>query len=250
MCASLVVTIHFVVVDREAALRAAGGRRADAVLPDEIALARVQRLHDVAGIHDVHDAVVHDGRRLIGSFIHGPHPLELEILHVLRRDLIQRAVIGGVIIVADHQPVAGIGIAQHGVGHRREILHFTGDYQTSRRRRNRRFGAATQRFACGSAVRGRCLPGGHRTDRDFAGCRQRLISGTCAPLKSRMNAVTLTYACSPRLPGFPRRHGAFEKRNQFAGVRSPQLLRKSPPANAEALLRPLRSAPWQPEQLA
>ena len=90
---------------------------------------RIQRLHDVAGIVDEHDAVVDQGSGLIGAFVHGPDPLQLQILHVLRGDLVQRAVIVGVIIVPDHQPVAGIGIAQHGVGDRRVVLHFAGDRQ-------------------------------------------------------------------------------------------------------------------------
>ena len=124
--------IDLVVVDREAALRTAGGRFADAVLPNQIAFARIQRLHDVAGIVDVHHAVVHHRRRLIGAFVHGPHPLELQILYVLRGDLIERAVIGGVIVVANHQPIAGIGIAQHGVGYRR-VNFFTSPATTSPR---------------------------------------------------------------------------------------------------------------------
>src|ERR1700722_10007848 len=71
-----------------------------------------------------------------------------------------------------------------------------------------------------------------------------------APLKSRMNAVTLTYAGSPRLPGFEGGMAPLRNATRSLGVRSPQLLMKSPPANAEALLIPPRSAPWQLEQLA
>src|SRR5262249_46323556 len=57
----------FVLVDRNAAL--CSGVRVGAVLvfPDEVAGPRVQRLQDVAGVVQVHHAVVDDGRGLIGA---------------------------------------------------------------------------------------------------------------------------------------------------------------------------------------
>ncbi len=49
------------------------------------------------------------------SFIDHTH-CELKLMHVVARDLIQRAVIPGLIVAANHQPIGRIGMAQHGVG--------------------------------------------------------------------------------------------------------------------------------------
>ena len=189
------------------------------------------------------------GAGLIGAFVHGPHPLQLQILDVLRGDLIQRAVIGGVIIAADHEPIAGIGIAQHGVGHRREILHFTRDHKTPRRRRNGRFRPATEWFARQPA-RSALLSGCHRTNGRLAWPPSTADSRPRAvEIEDERRDVDISLLA--QAAGIAGRHGAFEKRNQVARwCGPPQLLMKSPPANAEALFRPLRSAPWQPAQLA
>ena len=57
-----------VLVDREVAHRALpdAASRPDFVLPDQVARARVERLHDVAGVDEIHDAVVHE-RHASGS---------------------------------------------------------------------------------------------------------------------------------------------------------------------------------------
>ena len=101
------------------------------VLPDQLARLGVQRLHDIGGIVDEHHPVVHHRSGLIGAVRHRPHPLQLQILHVRRVDLVQSAVIVGVIIVTQHQPVAGIGILHHRVGEGRVILHRSRDGQPS-----------------------------------------------------------------------------------------------------------------------
>ena len=211
--------INLVVVDREPALRAAGRRRADAVLPDQLARARVQRLHDVAGIVDEHDAVMHHGRGLIGPFIHGPYPLELQILHVLRGDLIQRAVIVGVIVVADHQPVAGIGIAQHGVGDRREVFHFAGapsDLAALPEPALRRVRPAVRPAGRGCRFSRLCSPsGGDRTDGNFARCRERLVARARA-VEFQNESRDIDIRLLAQAARISRRHGAFEKRNQVA----------------------------------
>ena len=93
----------------------------------------VDRLHDVAGIVHEQGPVVDHRRGLIGALIHGPDPLKLQILHVRRGDLVQRAVVVGVIVVPDHQPVGRIGIAQHGVGDGSVVLHRARNRQTSGR---------------------------------------------------------------------------------------------------------------------
>jgi hypothetical protein len=70
---------------------------------------------------------MHDRRSLRrAAFRHRPDPLQLQVFHVVAVDLIQRAVTRCVIIAPDHQPVAGVWIAQHRVRYRREILYFAG----------------------------------------------------------------------------------------------------------------------------
>src|SRR5262249_34836300 len=61
----------------------------------------------------------------------------LKIFHIRCRDLIQGAEIGSAVIPADHGPVAGIRFAQHLIGHRYEVLDFTGHFETARRCRRR-----------------------------------------------------------------------------------------------------------------
>src|SRR5207249_9722910 len=50
-----------------------------------------------------------------------------QILHVVSIDLVERTVAGRVIVAPDHQPVGRVGIAQHRVGHAREVLDLTRD---------------------------------------------------------------------------------------------------------------------------
>ena len=110
--------------------------RAVAVFPDQLAGLAVDRLHDVAGVVEIDDAVVHERRGLVGAaFVHRPDPLQAQILDVVGGDLVERAVVRGVVVAPDHQPVAGIGIAQHRVGDRDVVLHFAGDGDAGGRRR-------------------------------------------------------------------------------------------------------------------
>ena len=111
---------------------AAVGIRADAVFPDQFARAGVQRLHDVAGVGEIDDSVVDDRRRLIGAAARSwPTPTPVADPSRCRLDLRQRAVAPGLIVAADHQPVAGIGIAQHLVGDRHVVFHFAGDREAA-----------------------------------------------------------------------------------------------------------------------
>ena len=123
--------VDLVVVNRQAALRVAGGGLADAILPDQFAGLRIQRLHDIARVVDEHGPVVDHGSGLIGALIHRPGPDQAQILHVVRGDLVQRAEVVGVIVVPDHQPVGRIRIAHHRVGDRRVVLHVSRNGQTS-----------------------------------------------------------------------------------------------------------------------
>ncbi len=81
---------HLVVVDGDPAHRGAVRVRAVAVFPDQVAGTAIDRLHDVAGVVEIDDPVVNDRRRLIrATFIHGPDPLQAQVLHIVARDLVQ-----------------------------------------------------------------------------------------------------------------------------------------------------------------
>src|SRR5439155_5971596 len=104
---------HLVTVDRDAAHRGAVGGRTVAVLPDQIAGFAVDGLHDVAGVVQIHDAVVHERSGLVrAAFVHRPDPLQLQIPDVVTRDLVEGTVIVRVVVVPNHEPVGGIRIAQ------------------------------------------------------------------------------------------------------------------------------------------
>ena len=146
---------HLVLIDREIAHRALPElrHRPDFVLPDQVARGRVQRLHDVAGVDEIQRAIVHKRLRLIRAdiFLHRPDPRELQILHIETRDLGERAVVPRLVIPPGHEPVAWRGVPEHVVGHRREVLHFSGDGEASGHRLR-----ATERLSRGH------LRGGHR----------------------------------------------------------------------------------------
>ena len=126
--------IDFVLINRDPAHRNVA---AETVFPDDPAGHAVDRLDDAARVGEIDHSVVHDGCGLIrAAFMHRRFPDQLKILHVVACDLIQRTVVGGRIIATDHQPVAGIGVLQHRVGHRNIVLNLTRDGHT------RRFGAA------------------------------------------------------------------------------------------------------------
>src|SRR6202043_3204971 len=77
----------------------------------------------------------HQGRRFVRSdgVVHGPDPGKFEVLHVVARDLRERAVIPRLIIPADHPPVARVGAAQLLGGDRHVVLHFASEGKTRRR---------------------------------------------------------------------------------------------------------------------
>src|SRR6516162_4910851 len=124
---------HLVVINRQAALRVALRTVPDAVFPNKVAGASVERLHDVAGIVDEQDPVVDHRGDLVGSLVHGPHPLELKLLHVLGVDLVQRTIVIRMVIVPDHDPVTGIGIAEEGIGDISIVADFAPHGEPARR---------------------------------------------------------------------------------------------------------------------
>ena len=95
------------------------------MLPDQLARASVKRLHDVAGIDQVNDAVVSKWSRLaLASFVHRPHPRELQSPDI-GGDFGQRAVAPRLVVPTDHQPVARRRISQHRIGDWNEVRHFS-----------------------------------------------------------------------------------------------------------------------------
>ena len=113
----------FVLVDRDVPhARLAGGDGTAAVLPDEVAVARIQRLDHVPRIRQVHDPVVHERRRFLLARLHGARPGELQPRDVLPVDLAEGAVGPGVIRSAIHQPVTGWRALEHLRAHRSELL--------------------------------------------------------------------------------------------------------------------------------
>src|SRR5262245_51968607 len=101
--ASVVVRNNLFIVNRQGARGAvgAGGFRTKSSLPDQVASAAIDRLESVAGVGEIDDSVVDDGRGLISSaVVHGPHPCQLQTRHVLGRDLCQSAVAPSLIIAA------------------------------------------------------------------------------------------------------------------------------------------------------
>ena len=154
-------------------------RRAHLILPDQIARARIQRLHNIARIGEKHRALVNDRSRFIRArFIHRPDPLELQVLHIGCRDLRKRTVAPRLIITANHEPVGRIRMPQHLLGDRHVILHQPANGEPARRR----YTSASETSA---ATRTRCRGERHRTrsntaNRKWRCCRQRLAPGRCA----------------------------------------------------------------------
>ena len=93
-----------------------------AILPQEVARARVERLDHIARVRDIHDAVVHDRRRLRHPGFEAPGPNEPEFIHVAPVDLIERAVPPPIEGAPPAQPVGGVGILQHRVGDQGRVL--------------------------------------------------------------------------------------------------------------------------------
>ena len=120
-----------VVVHRDVAVHAAGGRPPEAVagslgaplvLPDEVASGGVERVHDLAGIRDVQHPVVHQGGRLLRPRPQRPAPDQPQLADVAGVDLIQGAVRLTVEGAPPAQPVGRVRVLQHRVGHRRVVL--------------------------------------------------------------------------------------------------------------------------------
>ena len=230
---------NLVVVDRDAAHGGRGGIRAVAILPDQLAGLRVQRLQHHAGVVHVQHAVVHDGRGLVAvarAFLHGPTPHQTQIVDVLRGDLVQRAVVGGLVIAANHQPIAGIGIAQHGVGDRNVVLDFTRHGDSAGRLSapvalltGWPAGAAGAAAAPACKYAARCPDATLRIETLDSAASAR--SPGRALLASRMNAARLMYVWSGERPPAPGGMVARMKPISSPAVLSPHCAMKLEPAS-------------------
>ena len=118
-------------VDRDVAVVA--GERAEqvladvvrnraAMLPDEIAGHRVDRLDDVVGVRHVQHAVVGERSARLEAFGQPSRPDHAQIADVVDVDLVQRAVAPAVQRAPPGQPVAVGRLLQHGVGDGREVV--------------------------------------------------------------------------------------------------------------------------------
>ena len=93
-----------------------------AILPQPGAVAHVERLDVVARLHQEHDAVVHERRRLLQAFGHGPGPGQAQAAHVGGVDLVERAVAPVVVGAPPHRPVARRRVDEHLLGDRRVLV--------------------------------------------------------------------------------------------------------------------------------
>ena len=92
-----------------------------AVLPQQVAGDRVQRLDDVVRVRHVEPAAVGNRRTLLRARRQGPRPDHAQVADVVAVDLVERAVAPAVQRPAPHQPVAVRRFLQHRVGDRHEV---------------------------------------------------------------------------------------------------------------------------------
>ena len=100
-----------------------GWRQRVPVPPNEVTTGGIDRLDHVAGMTQIHHAVVDKRRGLVDAGLHGACPDQLQTLDVGLVDLIERTVAPGLIIAAMHQPIFGLGRSHHLVGHPDEVRY-------------------------------------------------------------------------------------------------------------------------------
>ena len=144
-----------------------------------------------------------------------------------RGDLGERAVAPGLVVAADHEPVAGIGMQQHLVGDRHVVLDFAGNGDASwsggtcRSASSgwaSRLGSATRGASAAGSTRGRRRGGATRcdgTDHDVCVRRQRLSSGRRAIGLEDERGDCRVSVGSERARA-TRRHSGLDQREKFA----------------------------------
>ena len=115
-----------------------------AVLPDQVAAHRVERLDDVARVRHVEDAVVDERRSLLQAGTERTRPDQPQARDVVPVDLVEGAEAPTVQRPPPHQPVPGRRVLEHRVGNRHELGrrlrdqdHRSGSRQQDGRERRR-----------------------------------------------------------------------------------------------------------------
>ena len=95
------------------------------VLPQHVPARGIQGLHNAAGIHHVHDAVVNDRDSFGLPRAHAAFPGQVELSHILLVDLLQRAEALGIVGAAEHQPVVRARVFEHLLGDGDVLLNLS-----------------------------------------------------------------------------------------------------------------------------
>ena len=122
-----------VVVDRDVAIAIprAGDvrdvlREVAAVLPQQVAGRRIERLDDVLDVGEKHDPVVDDRLDFLIAVLHRSGPDQPQFVDGVRVNLGERAVAPQAVAVAEADPVLGRRLPQHDVGDRHEAVQQLG----------------------------------------------------------------------------------------------------------------------------
>ena len=99
-------------------------RRGRRVLPEKVAGRRVECLHAVARVRDVHHPGADQRRRLAEAGGQRPGPGKLQEVGVVTVDLLERAVAPAVESTPPAQPVGGVRILEHRVGDRCDVRNL------------------------------------------------------------------------------------------------------------------------------
>jgi hypothetical protein len=141
--------IDLVAADSDAALALSetvaerpGRRKGMPILPHEVAGRGIDCLDHIAGITQIHHAVVNERRGLVGARLHRSRPNQLHVLHIGFVDLVQRTVAPGLIVAAMDYPILWFRCPQRLVAHGDEIRHGANCLRW--RRRCRRLRASRQ----------------------------------------------------------------------------------------------------------
>ena len=252
-----------VVGNRDAA-NAAVARRligTHARFPDQVTRLSIERLHEVAGTGQINDAVVNDWGGLVRArVVDRPDPLQLQVLHVARRDLIQRAVAVAVVVAAEHQPVAGRRAFQHLGGDRDVVLHLAANGDAPIRcgaaatlasagacpqHRQRRAGAVGARACSRCGCRRPRLFGQQCVHRRRNGGGQGLLAGWRAVGLQQVRRH-LQRAPFTQRAWIGRRHRLNEVGEQFVHRSWPPFRSEVRPRESWRITRPAQVGRWHP----
>ena len=92
------------------------------VFPLQVTSGGINRLNEISRVGHVEGALVDEWRALLASLPERPCPRKLKTVHILRGDLVQRAVTPTIERSAPHEPVGGCGVLEHRVGDDHEFV--------------------------------------------------------------------------------------------------------------------------------